>query len=80
MVDNLIVLFTNFGLHGPYTGQMKAVLHQLSPGIPVVDLFADTPESVKPGLAPLPVASHARMIAPHRAGRRCHPRLAPKLG
>src|SRR5262249_20812940 len=30
-------------LHGPYTGQMKAVLHQLAPEIPVVDLFADAP-------------------------------------
>jgi S-adenosyl-L-methionine hydrolase (adenosine-forming) len=39
----LIVLFTDFGLHGPYTGQMKAVLHQMAPGIPVVDLFADAP-------------------------------------
>lgn len=39
----MIVLFTDFGLHGPYTGQMKAVLHQLAPGIPVVDLFADAP-------------------------------------
>jgi S-adenosylmethionine hydrolase len=39
----LIVLFTDFGLHGPYTGQMKAVLHQIAPGIPVVDLFADAP-------------------------------------
>jgi S-adenosyl-L-methionine hydrolase (adenosine-forming) len=39
----LIVLFTDFGLHGPYTGQMKAVLHQMAPGVPVVDLFADAP-------------------------------------
>jgi S-adenosyl-L-methionine hydrolase (adenosine-forming) len=39
----LIVLFTDFGLYGPYTGQMKAVLHQMAPGIPVVDLFADAP-------------------------------------
>jgi S-adenosylmethionine hydrolase len=39
----LIVLFTDFGLDGPYTGQMKAVLHQMAPGIPVVDLFADAP-------------------------------------
>jgi S-adenosylmethionine hydrolase len=39
----LIVLFTDFGLQGPYTGQMKAVLHQLAPGIPIVDLFADAP-------------------------------------
>ena len=41
----MIVLFTDFGLQGPYTGQMKAVLHQMAPGIPVVDLFADAPVS-----------------------------------
>jgi hypothetical protein len=41
--DNMIVLFTDFGLHGPYTGQMKAVLHQMAPGIPAIDLFADAP-------------------------------------
>ena len=41
--DNMIVLFTDFGLHGPYTGQMKAVLHQMAPGIPIIDLFADAP-------------------------------------
>jgi S-adenosyl-L-methionine hydrolase (adenosine-forming) len=37
----MIVLFTDFGLQGPYTGQMKAVLYQMAPGIPVIDLFAD---------------------------------------
>jgi S-adenosyl-L-methionine hydrolase (adenosine-forming) len=37
------VLFTDFGLDGPYTGQMKAVLHQRAPGIPIIDLFADAP-------------------------------------
>lgn len=39
----MIVLFTDFGLHGPYTGQMKAVLHALAPGVPVVDLLSDAP-------------------------------------
>ncbi|MBB4267014.1 SAM hydrolase/SAM-dependent halogenase family protein [Roseospira visakhapatnamensis] len=39
----LIAIFTDFGLDGPYTGQMKAVLHQGAPGAPVVDLFADAP-------------------------------------
>jgi S-adenosylmethionine hydrolase len=39
----MIVLFTDFGLHGPYTGQMKAVLNQTAPGVPVIDLFADAP-------------------------------------
>jgi len=39
----MIVLFTDFGLAGPYTGQVKAVLHQRAPGAPVIDLFADAP-------------------------------------
>jgi S-adenosylmethionine hydrolase len=39
----MIVLFTDFGLHGPYTGQMKAVLQQMVPGTPMIDLFADAP-------------------------------------
>ena len=37
------MLFTDFGSHGPYTGQVKAVLHQIAPGIPAIDLFADAP-------------------------------------
>ena len=40
---SMIALFTDFGLHGPYTGQMKAVLYETAPGIPVIDLFADAP-------------------------------------
>src|SRR5271170_1270450 len=43
MEPPMIVLFTDFGLSGPYTGQVKAVLHQLTPGLPIVDLFADLP-------------------------------------
>jgi hypothetical protein len=39
----MIVLFTDFGLEGPYTGQMKAVLHRQAPDAAVVDLFADAP-------------------------------------
>ncbi|HEX6119822.1 MAG TPA: SAM-dependent chlorinase/fluorinase [Dongiaceae bacterium] len=39
----MIALFTDFGLHGPYTGQMKAVLCRDAPGVPVIDLFADAP-------------------------------------
>ena len=33
----MIMLFTDFGLHGPYTGQMKAVLLRMAPGIPALD-------------------------------------------
>ena len=39
----MIVLFTDFGLTGPYTGQMKAVLAREAPGEAVIDLFADAP-------------------------------------
>jgi SAM hydroxide adenosyltransferase N-terminal domain len=39
----MIVLFTDFGLHGPYTGQVKAVLHRMAGATPVIDLFADAP-------------------------------------
>lgn len=39
----MIVLFTDFGLSGPYTGQMKAVLAREAPDVRAVDLFADAP-------------------------------------
>ncbi len=39
----MIVLFTDFGLHGPYVGQMKAVLLRAAPAVPVVDLMHDAP-------------------------------------
>ncbi len=39
----MIVLFTDFGLAGPYVGQIEAVLLQSAPGEPVVNLFADAP-------------------------------------
>lgn len=39
----MIVLFTDFGLAGPYTGQVVAVLQQAAPSLPVIQLFADAP-------------------------------------
>ena len=39
----MLILFTDFGHAGPYVGQMKAVLHQVAPGVPVVDLLHDAP-------------------------------------
>jgi len=39
----LIVLFTDFGLEGPYIGQVKTVLRRVAPDVPVIDLFADLP-------------------------------------
>jgi S-adenosylmethionine hydrolase len=53
----MIVLFTDFGLEGPYTGQMKAVLHRMAPEAAVVDLFADAPRDPKP--ASYLLAAHA---------------------
>ena len=45
----MILLFTDFGLTGPYTGQMKAALARHAPGVPVIDLMADAPSfSPKP--------------------------------
>ncbi len=39
----MVVLFTDFGLAGPYVGQIKAVLARQAPHVTVIDLFADAP-------------------------------------
>ena len=39
----MIALFTDFGLAGPYTGQVIAVLHREVPEAAVIPLFADAP-------------------------------------
>jgi S-adenosylmethionine hydrolase len=39
----MIALFSDFGLEGPYTGQVKAVLYRTAPGVSVIDLFVDAP-------------------------------------
>lgn len=45
----MIVLSTDFGLEGPYIGQMKAVLAREAPGVAVIDLFSDfAPCAVRP--------------------------------
>ncbi len=54
----MIVLFTDFGLEGPYTGQMKAVLQRAVPAVPVIDLFADAPAG-KPKPAAYLLAAYA---------------------
>lgn len=40
----LIATFTDFGLEGPYLGQVKAALLRDAPGVPVIDLMADAPD------------------------------------
>jgi S-adenosylmethionine hydrolase len=39
----MIVLFTDFGLEGPYSGQVEAVLCAQAPGVRVIHLFSDLP-------------------------------------
>ena len=59
----MIALFTDFGLEGPYTGQMKAVLLRDAPGVPVVDLFADAPFA-NPKAGVYLLAAHAAWFPP----------------
>lgn len=54
----MIVLFTDFGLNGPYTGQVKAVLLREAAGVPVIDLFADAP-AFDPQLSAYLLAAYA---------------------
>ncbi|MFN2338110.1 MAG: S-adenosyl-l-methionine hydroxide adenosyltransferase family protein [Gammaproteobacteria bacterium] len=39
----MIALFTDYGLQGPYVGQLHVVLRQQAPGVPVIDLMHDAP-------------------------------------
>jgi S-adenosylmethionine hydrolase len=38
-----VVLFTDFGPSGPYTGQMEVVLRQIAPNVPVINLLCNAP-------------------------------------
>lgn len=40
----MIVLFTDYGLQGPYLGQIQAVLSQMAPRHTVITLFPDLPQ------------------------------------
>jgi len=39
----MLAIFTDFGVQGPYLGQMRAVLLAQAPAVPVVDIFPDLP-------------------------------------
>jgi S-adenosylmethionine hydrolase len=56
----MIVLFTDFGLEGPYLGQVQAILQQQAPGIPVINLFSD--------LAPFEIQGAACLLPAYAAG------------
>jgi len=38
-----LFLFTDYGLDGPYVGQLKAAALEAAPGVPVIDLMHDAP-------------------------------------
>ena len=59
----MIVLFSDFGLEGPYTGQVKTVLYRTAPTVPVIDLFADAPAG-KPKPAAYLLAAYAVWFPP----------------
>ena len=46
----MILVFTDFGLGGPYMGEMRAAILRRAPRVPVVDLMADAP-AFRPDLA-----------------------------
>jgi len=62
----MIALFTDFGLEGPYTGQMTAVLQLAAPAAPVVSLFADLPAG-QPKPAAYLLAAYAVWFPPGTA-------------
>jgi len=43
VVFSVIATFTDFSVQGPYLGQVRAVLQEMVPGVPVVDMFPDMP-------------------------------------
>jgi S-adenosylmethionine hydrolase len=53
-----IVLFTDFGLEGPYIGQVKTVLRRDAAAADIVDLFADAPTG-NPKVAAYLLAAYA---------------------
>lgn len=55
----MILLFTDYGLAGPYVGQLHAVLAAAAPGVPVIDLQHDAP-AFSPQAAGLLLAALAR--------------------
>ncbi len=56
----MIVLFSDFGLEGPYVGQVQSRLLQCAPGVPVINLFAD--------LAPYDVQAAACLLPAYSTG------------
>jgi len=58
-----IFLFTDFGLGGPYVGQMRAAVFAISPGSPVISLMHDAP-AMRPDLAAYLLPACCRPLPP----------------
>ena len=54
----MFILFTDFGVAGPYFGQMKAKLIEFAPEVPIIDRFSDAP-SQNPKTAAYLLAAYA---------------------
>lgn len=59
----MIVLFSDFGVRGPYVGQIRAVLHERAPDVPVIELFSDAP-AFNPRAAAYLLAAYASAFMP----------------
>ncbi len=59
----MILLFTDFGVRGPYVGQLRAVLAQQAAAVPVVELFSDAP-AFRPELAAYLLAAYVAEFPP----------------
>ncbi len=57
----MIFLATDFGLAGPYVGQVKTRLWREAPGVEIIDLFADLPH-FRPKLAAYLLPAYGRPV------------------
>lgn len=58
----MIQIFTDFGLDGPYVGQLRGALARAEPGVPIIDLMHDAPTQ-NPRLAAYLLAALADEMA-----------------
>jgi len=58
----MIQIFTDFGLDGPYVGQLRGALARAEPGVPIIDLMHDAPAQ-NPRLAAYLLAALADEMA-----------------
>lgn len=59
----MIVLFTDFGINGPYIGQLQAAIYQVNPDAKVINLFANAPR-FNPVAAGYLLSAHVRIFPP----------------